>query len=128
MKQKKHGQMIFIQFTKIHTKQIKQLLYAQNANISSHRLGKKLLQQVDLLLDGNLGRAADHRVLLDAVLVVPEGAHRFVKVRTDVLQVLQRELVDRDLDLLGEGDHLAADVVRLPEGDSAADQVVGLGS
>lgn len=127
MKKETWSNDIYTVYKNTHETNKNKLLYAKTQNISSHRLGKKLLQQVDLLLDGNLGRAADHRVLLDAVLVVPEGAHRFVKIGADVLQVLQRELVDRDLDLLGEGDHLAADVVRLPEGDSAADQVVGLG-
>lgn len=97
-------------------------------------------RDIDLSLDDLPGRSADGVPLLDRVLKVKDILDILCEVLRQVLPLLQREVGDLALQLLGKCDRSPGDVVRLSEWDllvslpcaatlgsaySLADEVIG---
>jgi len=76
-----------------------------------------LLELLDLFKDSAATRTTLCVAALDARLKVKDSVHVVAKVRRDRLELLERELRERDAGLFRQADARARNVVRLAEGD-----------
>lgn len=81
------------------------------------RVEELLLERLDLFEDGTPTRAALGVAALDARLKVEHVVDVVAKVLRDRLEVVQREVGQRDATFLRKADARARDVVSLSEGD-----------